>query len=69
MPDKFEVILKKNGKKVRLPVDTLWLEDDGVIIPTPCSFTTGVPVYRFIRKFDARFDHSMAARYSHPAFE
>lgn len=65
MRDRYEVILKKNGKRVELPISTVWIEDDGKIFPCPSCISTSKSVFAFIRKFDPLFDHAMSTNYTH----
>ena len=59
MRTKYQITLKKNGKKIPLPLDEIMLHDDGFIAPAPSTFTVSRPIYGFIAKFDKEFFHSL----------
>jgi hypothetical protein len=56
---RYEVIIKKDKKKVSLPISEIWLEDDGFIFPVPSTFSVSRSVYGFIAKHDAQFNHAL----------
>jgi hypothetical protein len=60
---RYEVIIKKDKRKVHLPINEIWLEDDGAIFPVPSTFSVSRPVYGFIAKNDAQFEHALKKLY------